>query len=58
MPSHSVKQKNFMRAAAHSPEFAAKAGIAQSVAREFYNADSRAALQSRAFANALRRNKR
>jgi hypothetical protein len=30
-----------MRAAAHNAEFAAKAGIDQSVARDFYRADKR-----------------
>ena len=39
MPSTSLKQKKFMAAAAHSPEFAKKAGIPQSVAQEFHNAD-------------------
>jgi hypothetical protein len=39
MPSVSNKQKRFMAAAAHSPEFAKKAGIDQSVARDFYRAD-------------------
>ena len=40
MPSVSTKQARFMSAAAHSPEFAAKAGIPQSVATEFHNADA------------------
>lgn len=39
MPSKSEKQKKFMRAAAHNPEFAEKAGIKQSVAKEFEDAD-------------------
>lgn len=39
MPSVSKKQKKFMAAAAHNPEFAAKAGIKQSVAKEFNEAD-------------------
>jgi hypothetical protein len=39
MPSVSAKQAKFMRAAAHNPEFAAKAGIPQSVAKEFTAAD-------------------
>ena len=39
MPSVSEKQKKFMAAAAHDPEFAKKAGISQSVAREFNQAD-------------------
>lgn len=40
MPSKSNKQKKFMAAAAHDPEFAKKAGISQSVAKEFNSADS------------------
>lgn len=40
MPSTSVKQARFMSAAAHNPEFAVKAGIPQSVAVEFHNADA------------------
>jgi uncharacterized protein YceK len=39
MPSTSKKQRNFMAAAAHNPEFAKKAGISQSVAKEFNQAD-------------------
>lgn len=39
MPSTSDKQEKFMRAAAHDPEFAKKAGIPQSVAKEFSDAD-------------------
>lgn len=39
MPSTSEKQKRFMQAAAHNPEFAKKAGIPQSVAEDFNEAD-------------------
>jgi hypothetical protein len=39
MPSKSLKQKKFMSAAAHSKKFARKAGIPQSVAKEFHQAD-------------------
>jgi hypothetical protein len=39
MPSKSKKQRRFMSAAAHSKEFASKAGIPQSVAKEFHEAD-------------------
>ncbi len=39
MPSKSTKQRRFMSAAAHSPEFARKAGIPQRVAREFHEND-------------------
>ena len=41
MPSVSEKQRKFMQAAAHSPEFARKAGIPQSVAQEYNQADKR-----------------
>ena len=41
MPSTSEKQRKFMQAAAHSPEFARKAGIPQSVAQEYNQADKR-----------------
>lgn len=41
MPSTSKKQARFMAAAAHNPEFAAKAGIPVSVAKEFHEADKR-----------------
>lgn len=39
MPSKSKKQAKFMAAAAHNPEFAKKAGIPGSVAKEFNKAD-------------------
>ena len=39
MPSKSTKQKKFMAAASHNKKFAKKAGIKQSVAKEFHNAD-------------------
>jgi hypothetical protein len=39
MPSKSPKQKRFMAAAAHNPGFAKRAGIKQSVAKEFNKAD-------------------
>lgn len=39
MPSTSAAQAKFMAAAAHNPEFAKKAGIPQSVAQEFHDAD-------------------
>ena len=41
MPSTSEKQRRFMQAAAHSPEFASKAGIPQSIAQEYNQADKR-----------------
>jgi hypothetical protein len=39
MPSSSKSQADFMRAVAHSPEFAKKAGVPQSVGKDFSNAD-------------------
>jgi hypothetical protein len=39
MPSHSKKQHNFMEAIAHSPSFAKKVGIPQSVGKDYAEAD-------------------
>lgn len=39
MPSTSKKQHNFMEAIAHSPSFAKKAGVPQSVGKDFSQAD-------------------
>lgn len=39
MPSKSKKQAELMRAAAKNPKFAAKVGIPQSVANDFYTTD-------------------
>ena len=39
MPSTSKKQHNFMNAVAHSPSFAKKVGVPQSVGKDFSNAD-------------------
>ena len=39
MPSVSKKQHNFMAAVANNPAFAKKAGVPQSVGKEFSNAD-------------------
>jgi hypothetical protein len=39
MPSTSKKQHNFMAAVANNPEFAKKAGVPQSVGKEFNDAD-------------------
>lgn len=39
MPSTSPAQKRLMAAAAHDPKFAKKAGVPQSVAKEFNKAD-------------------
>lgn len=39
MPSVSAKQHRFMEAIAHSPAFAKKAGVPQSVGKDFAAAD-------------------
>jgi len=39
MPSSSKKQHNFMEAVAHSPSFAKKVGVPQSVGKDFAAAD-------------------
>jgi len=39
MPSTSKKQHNFMAAVAHSPAFAKKVGVPQSVGQDFSSAD-------------------
>ena len=39
MPSVSKKQHNFMEAVAHNPAFAKKAGVPQSVGKDFSAAD-------------------
>jgi hypothetical protein len=41
MPSSSESQHHFMEAIAHSPEFAKKAGVPQSVGKEFAAADKK-----------------
>lgn len=41
MPSKSPKQAKLMRAAAHNKGIAESAGVPQSVAREFVDADQR-----------------
>lgn len=44
MPSTSAKQHKFMEAIAHSPEFAKKAGVSQSVGKDFAKADDKAGI--------------
>ena len=55
MPSVSMKQKRFMAAAAHNPGFARDAGIEQSVAKEFHQADKRKAAMKRIVAKRARK---
>ena len=45
MPSTSAKQEKLMRAVAHSPKFAKKVDIPQSVGREFHEADKKKSSQ-------------
>lgn len=45
MPSTSKAQHNFMEAVAHDPTFARKAGVAQSVGKDFANADKKVDLK-------------
>lgn len=47
MPSTSGKQARFMAAAAHDKGFAKKAGVPQSVAREFNQADAKTGILRR-----------
>ena len=47
MPSKTEKQKKFMAAAAHDKKFADKAGIPQSVAKEFNAADKQKAAKKK-----------
>ena len=44
MPSKSPSQHRFFEAIAHSPEFAKKAGVPQSVGKEFAAADDKAGI--------------
>ena len=46
MPSKSKSQHNFMEAVAHDPKFAKKAGVPQSVGKEFAKADEAKRTQS------------
>ena len=47
MPSKSKKQHDFMQAVAHSLSFAKKAGVPQSVGREYVEADKRKSSRSK-----------
>lgn len=44
MPSKSSKQHRFMEAVAHSSKFAKKAGVPQSVGKDFAAADDKAGI--------------
>lgn len=47
MPSKSEKQKRFMRAAAHDPEFARRNKIPMDVAKEFVEEDQKQARKTK-----------
>jgi hypothetical protein len=42
MPSKTLKQDRFFKAVEHSPSFAKKVGVPQSVGRDFSKADQKA----------------
>lgn len=44
MPSSSERQHHFMEAVSHSPEFAKKVGVPQSVGKDFAAADDKAGI--------------
>lgn len=52
MPSTSKRQARLMQAAAHNRAFAKKAGVPQSVAREFNKADARSGILKKKGAHA------
>ena len=57
MPSVSEKQARFMAAAAHDPGFAKRAGISQSVAQEFNQADKGGSILHKAMTQQYSRNR-
>jgi hypothetical protein len=56
MPSKSPAQARLMAAAAHNPEFAKKAGVPASVAKEFNAADTGGGLLRKAMRNGKEKN--
>lgn len=48
MPATSAKQERFMQAVAHSPKFAKKAGVPQSVGKEFTKKEGGTVKESKA----------
>lgn len=52
MPSKSAKQARFMAAIAHDKKFAKKAGVPQSVGREFNQADKGTGIRRKGTARA------
>lgn len=57
MPSKSGKQHRYMEMIAHSPEKAKEAGVSQSVARDFVDADKGKSFPAKS-ASAIRADKR
>lgn len=57
MPSVSEKQARFMAAAAHDPAFAKRAGIQQSVAQEFNQADKGGSILRKAMTHQYSKNR-
>jgi hypothetical protein len=55
MPSKSPKQHNFMEAVDHDPAFARRAGVPQSVGRDFVAADAAKSTPAAKLAHALTR---
>jgi hypothetical protein len=51
MPSKSPAQARMMAAAAHSPKFAKKVGVPQSVAKEYNKADTGSKMLSKAMSS-------
>lgn len=58
MPSKSPAQHRLMQAVAHSPDFARKVKIPQSVGREFAAADAGTGILSKAMAKASSKKRR
>ncbi len=58
MPSRSPAQKRLMAAAAHSPSFAKKVGVPQTVAKEFNRADAKHPRINHASGHAVRQVKK
>lgn len=50
MPSVSSRQERFMAAVAHDKDFAKKAGVPQSVGKEFNDADQKKSKSERLYA--------
>ena len=58
MPSKTKKQAKFMAAVANNPKFAKKAGVPQSVGRDFVKADKGKTFQEGGYMPGMKRDKR